>query len=235
MDSPEHISHTRPNVQIGFLGPALFLSQLSHITTATGAVACMMASQGLDSFSQSGLYSNHQVCSIGHWPSLLASVLLATAPSVHAQCMFHLLTPAVPRLPQTLHALADLSVYWCCAFRWSITLCHTVGSGVAGHRPQVFGGAAGHEQHSWRAGGRDGHSSHRAHPGQRLLGRCVERGGGAVPGGDSRLERVCHGRADLRLMPQWQSRMACTAQGACLTGIVQATAQPCLRRVLYQQ
>lgn len=26
-----------------------------------GAVACMMASQGLDSFSQSGLYSNHQV------------------------------------------------------------------------------------------------------------------------------------------------------------------------------
>ena len=52
-------------VQIGFLGPALFLSQLSHVTTATGAVACMMASQGLDSFSQSGLYSNHQVCSTG--------------------------------------------------------------------------------------------------------------------------------------------------------------------------
>ncbi|CAL5227495.1 g10477 [Coccomyxa viridis] len=45
---------------IGFLGPALFLSQLSHVKTATGAVACMMASQGLDSFSQSGLYSNHQ-------------------------------------------------------------------------------------------------------------------------------------------------------------------------------
>ena len=48
-------------VQIGFMGPALFLSQLSHVKTATGAVACMMASQGLDSFSQSGLYSNHQV------------------------------------------------------------------------------------------------------------------------------------------------------------------------------
>ena len=51
-------------MQIGFLGPALFLSQLSHVTTATGAVACMMASQGLDSFSQSGLYSNHQVCTL---------------------------------------------------------------------------------------------------------------------------------------------------------------------------
>ena len=47
--------------QIGFMGPALFLSQLGHVKTATGAVACMMASQGLDSFSQSGLYSNHQV------------------------------------------------------------------------------------------------------------------------------------------------------------------------------
>ncbi len=45
---------------IGFLGPALFLSQLGGVTTAPAAVACMMCAQGLDAFSQSGLYSNHQ-------------------------------------------------------------------------------------------------------------------------------------------------------------------------------
>ena len=49
-----------PPLQIGFLGPAFFLTQLGHIHTVPGAVACMMASQGLDAFSQSGLYSNHQ-------------------------------------------------------------------------------------------------------------------------------------------------------------------------------
>ncbi len=48
------------DLQIGFLGPAFFLTQLSHVTTPLAAVACMMASQGLDAFSQSGLYSNHQ-------------------------------------------------------------------------------------------------------------------------------------------------------------------------------
>ncbi|KAG0622446.1 hypothetical protein M758_3G097900 [Ceratodon purpureus] len=45
---------------IGFLGPAFFLSQLSHIKSPAMAVACMMCSQGFDAFSQSGLYSNHQ-------------------------------------------------------------------------------------------------------------------------------------------------------------------------------
>ncbi|KAK9818150.1 hypothetical protein WJX72_007863 [[Myrmecia] bisecta] len=45
---------------IGFLGPAVFLTQLGRVHTPAGAVLCMMASQGLDSFSQSGLYSNHQ-------------------------------------------------------------------------------------------------------------------------------------------------------------------------------
>ena len=48
------------HLQIGFLGPAFFLTQLGGIKTVSGAVACMMASQGLDAFSQSGLYSNHQ-------------------------------------------------------------------------------------------------------------------------------------------------------------------------------
>ena len=45
---------------IGFLGPAFFLTQLGRISTVPDAVACMMAAQGLDAFSQSGLYSNHQ-------------------------------------------------------------------------------------------------------------------------------------------------------------------------------
>jgi len=44
---------------IGFLGPAFFLSLLSHVHSAPAAVACMMGAQGLDAFSQSGLYSNH--------------------------------------------------------------------------------------------------------------------------------------------------------------------------------
>ncbi|KAK9852346.1 hypothetical protein WJX84_006822 [Apatococcus fuscideae] len=45
---------------IGFMGPAIFLSQLGRVHTPGAAVACMMASQGLDACSQSGLYSNHQ-------------------------------------------------------------------------------------------------------------------------------------------------------------------------------
>lgn len=45
---------------IGFLGPAFFLTQLSHVKTPALAVLCMTCSQGSDAFSQSGLYSNHQ-------------------------------------------------------------------------------------------------------------------------------------------------------------------------------
>ncbi|KAK9843080.1 hypothetical protein WJX74_006724 [Apatococcus lobatus] len=45
---------------IGFMGPAVFLTQLGNVHTPGAAVACMMASQGLDACSQSGLYSNHQ-------------------------------------------------------------------------------------------------------------------------------------------------------------------------------
>ena len=44
----------------GFLGPAFFLTQLSKVDTLPAAVLCMMGAQGLDAFSQSGLYSNHQ-------------------------------------------------------------------------------------------------------------------------------------------------------------------------------
>ncbi|XP_058084284.1 ascorbate transporter, chloroplastic-like [Magnolia sinica] len=45
---------------IGFLGPAFFLTQLSNVRTPALAVLCMACSQGMDAFSQSGLYSNHQ-------------------------------------------------------------------------------------------------------------------------------------------------------------------------------
>lgn len=45
---------------LGFLGPAFFLTQLSHVSSPFQAVLCMMCSQGFDAFSQSGLYSNHQ-------------------------------------------------------------------------------------------------------------------------------------------------------------------------------
>ncbi|CAN6487383.1 unnamed protein product [Victoria cruziana] len=45
---------------IGFLGPAFFLTQLSHVNSPALAVLCMACSQGMDAFSQSGLYSNHQ-------------------------------------------------------------------------------------------------------------------------------------------------------------------------------
>ncbi|CAA7406411.1 unnamed protein product [Spirodela intermedia] len=45
---------------IGFLGPAFFLTQLSHVDSPSMAILCMACSQGMDAFSQSGLYSNHQ-------------------------------------------------------------------------------------------------------------------------------------------------------------------------------
>uniref|UniRef100_A0A0D6QS61 Major facilitator superfamily (MFS) profile domain-containing protein n=1 Tax=Araucaria cunninghamii TaxID=56994 RepID=A0A0D6QS61_ARACU len=45
---------------IGFLGPAFFLTQLSHAKSPAMAVLCMTCSQGSDAFSQSGLYCNHQ-------------------------------------------------------------------------------------------------------------------------------------------------------------------------------
>ena len=55
------VTHVRKIMQtVGFLGPAFFLTRLSAVHTPVGAVACMMAAQGLDAFSQSGLYSNHQ-------------------------------------------------------------------------------------------------------------------------------------------------------------------------------
>ena len=44
---------------IGFLGPAVFLTQLGDAESWPVAVGLMCCSQGLDAFSQSGLYSNH--------------------------------------------------------------------------------------------------------------------------------------------------------------------------------
>ncbi|KAI3873747.1 hypothetical protein MKX03_009832 [Papaver bracteatum] len=55
------VTYVRKIMQsIGFLGPAFFLTQLSHIDSPGVAVLCMCCSQGADAFSQSGLYSNHQ-------------------------------------------------------------------------------------------------------------------------------------------------------------------------------
>ncbi|CAL5435682.1 unnamed protein product [Camellia sinensis] len=45
---------------IGFLGPAFFLTHLSHVKTPALAVLCMACSQVDQMHSQSGLYSNHQ-------------------------------------------------------------------------------------------------------------------------------------------------------------------------------
>lgn len=69
---------------IGFMGPAFFLSQLRLVTDSTWAVLCMCACQGLDAFSQSGLYSNHQARPLLLSPSSVAhaspsvAVLVAT-------------------------------------------------------------------------------------------------------------------------------------------------------------
>lgn len=69
-------------MQIGFLGPAFFLTQLNRVETVPMAVMCMMCSQGLDAFSQSGLYSNHQ--DIG---PKYAGVLLGMNFTVNFGCM----------------------------------------------------------------------------------------------------------------------------------------------------
>lgn len=54
------VTFVRKTMQtIGFLGPAIFLTQLTDVESWQGAVLLMCCSQGLDSFSQSGLYSNH--------------------------------------------------------------------------------------------------------------------------------------------------------------------------------
>ena len=61
ISSGRNVTHVRKAMQtIGFLGPAACLTMLSNVTDPRGAVALMMASQGMDAFSQSGLYSNHQ-------------------------------------------------------------------------------------------------------------------------------------------------------------------------------
>ena len=82
----QHLLHC--SVQIGFMGPAFFLTQLSKVTTAGQAVGCMMACQGLDAFSQSGLYSNHQVsfpmCLVPTYSPLVLSVVLLVAQLLQA-------------------------------------------------------------------------------------------------------------------------------------------------------
>ncbi|GLT63574.1 hypothetical protein SLA2020_361310 [Shorea laevis] len=50
---------------IGFLGPAFFLTQLSHVDSTAKAVFCMACSQGTDAFSESGLIQTIKILSLG--------------------------------------------------------------------------------------------------------------------------------------------------------------------------
>ncbi|KOM27987.1 hypothetical protein LR48_Vigan477s001400 [Vigna angularis] len=59
---------------VGLLGPAFFLTQLSHVRTPAMAVLCMACSQESDAFSQSGLYSNHQDNAMLRVTAILVSV-----------------------------------------------------------------------------------------------------------------------------------------------------------------
>lgn len=55
------ITTVRKTMQtIGFLGPAVFLALVAATSTPALAVAYMTAALALGSFSQSGVYSNHQ-------------------------------------------------------------------------------------------------------------------------------------------------------------------------------
>lgn len=62
VDRGVSVTAVRKGMQtVGFLGPATFLAWLSvtERPTPLAAALCMMGAQGLDAFSQSGLYSNH--------------------------------------------------------------------------------------------------------------------------------------------------------------------------------
>ncbi|CAI8590603.1 unnamed protein product [Vicia faba] len=75
-------------VTVGFLGPAFFLTQFSHIHSPVMVVLCMTYSQGTNVFSQSGLYLNHQdiaprysgiLLGLSNTAGVLAGVLGTTA------------------------------------------------------------------------------------------------------------------------------------------------------------
>eukprot|EP00958_Prasinococcus_capsulatus_P003389 scaffold307_cov390-Prasinococcus_capsulatus_cf.AAC.6 len=54
-------TNTRKLMQsVGFMGPAICLTLLPTIEHPAQAIGLLMISQGLDAFSHSGLYSNHQ-------------------------------------------------------------------------------------------------------------------------------------------------------------------------------
>ena len=46
-------------MQVGFLGPAFFLTQLCGVREPRRAVSYLMAAQGLNAFVKAGLYCNH--------------------------------------------------------------------------------------------------------------------------------------------------------------------------------
>ena len=139
---------------IGFLGPAVFLSQLSSVTTAPAAVLCMMGAQGLDAFSQSGLYSNHQVGAAPGMTSLLGRLRRCVGEggeSVKPLGVEFLNTDAKYHGEGNLAGLGWLGFHLMLSVRLimhcACCCCNP------GHRPPLLGRAAGPVQHSWRAGG----------------------------------------------------------------------------------
>lgn len=55
------MTHVRKLMQtVGFLGPSAFLGVVANTTNPSLAVLCMTCALALGSFSQSGVYSNHQ-------------------------------------------------------------------------------------------------------------------------------------------------------------------------------
>ena len=165
--------------QIGFLGPAFFLSQLGRVTSARGAVFCMMASQGCDAFSNSGLYSNHQVRLLCFVSTMMWEGLICRHRPVQAACW----AQCMPARTQSWAGNASLAVPVLVVRPCS-----------AGHWTSLRWRAAGHEQHCRRAGRRPWHCCHWHDLAERLLEQRVGSCHRPVSGRHSCLERACHRR-----------------------------------------
>jgi len=75
------ITKVRKTMQsIGFLGPAVFLALVSSTSQPALAVSYMTAALALGSFSQSGVYSNHQDIGPGYAGILLGIRHASTYP-----------------------------------------------------------------------------------------------------------------------------------------------------------
>ena len=134
---------------IGFMGPAFFLTQLRNVHDPVTAVLCMCACQGLDAFSQSGLYSNHQVC------HLVCKNIERVLPPKGCRSM-RTSTRAVHASQDTVYA--GISESWAMLLFVPNTTNRILGacmltlSCVAGHWAQVCWGIVRHDKHRRCAG-----------------------------------------------------------------------------------